>query len=151
MRRSWSCGNWKIFLNIYLVIIELILFSIQFCNLPKFCCVLVGPGDNGVVEFPAPMHISLSWHQLKGIPQLFNTKMWFKLLEGSGEMSVLSQMRDHSFICTSRQMYFFTNWQGCFGKQENANNKKCLKTMTTESVIKYVLLESYCHIGPIAK
>ena len=83
--------------------------------------------------------ISLSnahWAELtsveEGIPHWFHTKM---------SQVAWGIIRDEcpfpnegSFICTSRQMYFFTNWQGCFGKQENANNKKCLKTMTTKSV-----------------
>ena len=128
---------------------ELMLFSnLISCNLPKLCCLLVGPGENRAVEFPSPYADELTSVQ-EGIPHWFHTKM---------SQVAWGIIRDEcpfpnegSFICTSRQMYFFTIWQGCFGKQENANNKKCLKTMTTKSVIMYVLLESYCHTGPIAK
>ena len=72
--------------------------------LPKFCWVLVG--ENWDVEFPSPMHVGLSWHQLEeGIPQVIphqdesncsrDQKWW------------VPSPKWGSFICLSRQMESF--------------------------------------------
>ena len=60
--------------------------------LPKFCWVLVG--ENWDVEFPSPMHVGLSWHQLsRAASPNDSTPRWVKLLKGSEVMSALTQMR----------------------------------------------------------
>ena len=119
-----------------------VIFQIISCNLPKLCCALLEPGENGDVEFPSPLHICLSWHLLEdGIPQWFHTKV-SQVDRGIRRDECPPPNEGHSFAPQGKWI-FFTNWQGRFGNQENANNKKCLKKMTTKSVEMYVLLLSF--------
>ena len=68
----------------------------------------------------------------EGIPHWFHTKM-SQVAWGIRRDECPSSNEGHSFA-TQGKWIFFTNWQGCFGKQENANNKMYLKKMTTKSV-----------------
>ena len=83
-----------------------VIFQFISCNLPKLCCALLEPGENGDVEFPSPLHICPSWHLLEdGIPQWFHTKVSQVARGIRGDES--SPPNEGSLICTSRQMESF--------------------------------------------